>query len=444
MRPRWFAHVDMDAFYASVEILDRPELRGLPVAVGGRADARGVIAAASYAARRFGVRSAMPTAEAQRRCPELVLLPGRMERYAEKSREVMEILRSVAPAVEPLSLDEAALDLTGCARVHHAFAPSARGGAREDWTAFALGLRMRIRRETGLWASIGMGETRRIAKIASDLRKPRGLVIVERGAGVSFLGALPVERLWGVGPRLAERLREAGLPTAADIARCSRPELQSRLGKIGPHLHDIVHARETGEVHPERAHKSISHEITFALDRTGSFELEPVLQRLSEKVGARLRRQGVVGRVVQLKVRDRGFHTFTRRLTLPRPTDSDQTIYISACRLLRALAWEQVPVRLIGVGVCDLTTSSAVQGDLFATAQQQSRPRLERVLDSVHDRFGDTAIGHGSGLLDPLRARDGRAWIGDAAPRSGAATSQRVGPDSPGPSSASPRDQRND
>lgn len=443
MRPRWFAHVDMDAFYASVETLDQPRLAGLPVAVGGRADHRGVIAAASYAAREFGVRSAMPTAQALRLCPDLVLLPGRMERYAEKSREVMAILRSVAPAVEPLSLDEAALDLTGCARMHHAFAPAALGGAREDWTAFALELRARIRRETGLWSSIGMGETRRIAKIASDLRKPRGLVIVERGAGVAFLGALPVERLGGVGPKLAERLHALGMHTAADIARRSPADLQRRLGKTGPHLHQIVHAREGGEVRPDRAHRSVSHETTFAVDRIGPDQLEPVLLRLTEKVGSRLRRHGLVGRVVQLKIRDRGFQTFTRQLTLAQPSASDHDVYTAALRLLRALGWDDVAVRLIGVGMNDLSEAPAEQGDLFASLEQQNRPHLERVLDSVHERFGDHAIGHGSGVLDPLRARDGRAWIEDSVPRRGTAVSSRVGSDSPGPSPASPRDRRN-
>lgn len=443
MRPRWFAHVDMDAFYASVEILDRPELAGLPVAVGGRADHRGVIAAASYAARVFGVRSAMPTAQALRQCPDLVLLPGRMERYVEKSREVMDILRDTAPAVEPLSLDEAALDLTGCARLHHAFAPAAAGGAREDWTRFALDLRLRIRRETGLWCSIGMGETRRIAKIASDVRKPRGLVIVERGAGAAFLGALPVERLWGVGPQLAARLHALGLRTASDLAQRSPSELQRSLGKIGPHLHQMVHARDVGEVHPDRASKSVSHETTFAVDRVGLEQLEPVLHRLGEKVGARLRRHGLAGRVVQLKIRDRGFQTFTRQLTLARPSDSDHDVVEAALRLLRNLGWEQVPVRLIGVGMHDLSEAPAEQGDLFASPRQQMRPRLERVLDSVHERFGDEAIGHGSGVLDPLRARDGRAWIGDSVSRPGATASSRVGSDSPGPSSASLRDRRN-
>jgi len=403
---RWFAHVDMDAFYASVEVLDRPELAGKPLVVGGRSEHRGVIAAASYAARKYGVRSAMPTAEAFRRCPDLILVPGRMGRYAEKSREVMDILRDVAPAVEPLSLDEAALDLTGCARLH-----GARLDSREDWTAFARRLRRRIKDETGLWASVGLGETRRIAKIASDLRKPRGVAIVESGAGATFLTGLPIERLWGVGPKMLERLRAAGMHSVADVVATPRNELAARFGKMGPVLYDAVHARETGTVDPDRPHKSISHETTFSVDRAGAEELEPVLLALTEKVATRLRRAGLVGRVVQLKIRDRGFHTFTRRRSLAAPTDSETTIYDTGRRLLTAMKWDDVPVRLIGIGVGDLTSQAVRQTELFATEAEQQRPQLERALDAVHARFGDKAIGHARSVLDPLRERDGVSWL---------------------------------
>ena len=405
-RARWFGHVDMDAFYASVEVLDRPELAGKPIAVGGRSEHRGVIAAASYPARVYGVRSAMSTAEAVRRCPDLILVPGRMGRYAEKSREVMAILRDVAPAVEPLSLDEAALDLTGCARLH-----GAAGPRREDWSGFARRLRRRIKNETGLWASIGLGETRRIAKIASDLRKPRGVAVVEAGAGVPFLTGLPIDRLWGVGPKMLERLRAAGMHTVADVVATPRSELAARFGKMGPVLHDAVHARETGTVDPDRPHKSVSHETTFSVDRVGREELEPVLLALTEKVATRLRRAGLVGRVVQLKIRDRGFHTFTRRRSLAAPTDSETTIYETGRRLLEAMGWDDVPVRLIGIGVADLTSQTSRQGELFASESEQHRPQLERALDAVHARFGDKAIGHARSLLDPLRARDGVSWL---------------------------------
>ena len=387
MRPRWFAHVDMDAFYASVELLDQPELRGLPIAVGGPADGRGVIAAASYPARRFGVHSAMPTAEALRLCPQLILLPGRMGRYQEKSREFMAILREVAPAVETLSLDEAFLDLTGCERLYG------------DWAEFGRRLCERILDETGLSASIGMGETRRIAKIASDLRKPAGMVVIERGHGAAFIQSLPIEKLWGVGPKFRERLRAHALHTVADLAALSRAELQSRFGKAGLSLHDMVHARETGTVQSHRAHKSISHETTFARDRIGLAQLEPTLIHLGEKVAARLRQNNLLGRVVQLKIRDRGFHTFTRRRTLSRPTDHESQIHETAHRLLRGMGWENIPVRLLGVGVSQFSSNEARQTDLFADPQDRQDECLERAMDRVQERFGEDSIGRAHSLL---------------------------------------------
>lgn len=396
MRKRWFAHVDMDAFYASVEVLDRPELAGLPVAVGGASDRRGVIAAASYPAREFGVRSAMPTARALQLCPDLILLSGRMPRYQELSKQVMDILRTVAPAVEPLSLDEAALDLSGCDRLYDVRTESPRVG----WSRFASALQQRILDETGLWASIGLGETRRIAKIASDFDKPRGLTVVPAGEGPAFLARLPVSSIGGVGPRFSARLEAAGLHRAGDVARLGRAELKARFGRQGAHLHDVVNARDFGRVDPDRAHRSISHETTFATDRVGTEALEGTLLRHCERVGARLRRHGLQGRVVQLKIRDRGFATFTRRLTLPRPTDSDAAIHRAALRLLSDLGWERVPVRLLGVGVHDLSAVAARQADLFDDAQDQQERAVDRVLDRVHERFGAELLGHGRSLLE--------------------------------------------
>lgn len=389
MRPRWFAHVDMDAFYASVEVLDFPELEGLPMAVGGPAEGRGVIAAASYEAREFGVRSAMPTAEALRKCPHLVLRKGRMSRYQEKSREIMSILREVSPKIAPISLDEAFLDLTGCERLHG------------PWNEFTMDLRMRIHAETGLWASIGMGETRRIAKIASDLRKPRGMVVVDRGSGPAFLAPLSVRRLWGVGPKMYARLEEMGLTKVGDIAAHSRNQLQGRLGKMGLALYDMAHAQESGSIDPDRAAKSISHEVTFAKNLVGAAALEPVLMSLCEKVGYRLRREGFVGRVVHLKIRDGDFNTISRQVALERPTDSEHVFYDAAKRLLHRLDWERVPVRLIGVGLGELSADTGRQGDLFATPIEQNRPRLEKVLDDLHSRFGGASIGRARTMLRP-------------------------------------------
>jgi DNA polymerase-4 len=407
MRSRWFAHVDMDSFYASVEVLDRPELAGFPVAVGGASDRRGVIAAASYPARKFGVRSAMPTARALQLCPQLILLPGRMPRYVEISRQVMEILRSAAPLVEPLSLDEAALDLAGCDRLYGIRSDA----AREGWSRFASELQQRILDETGLWASIGLGETRRIAKIASDLNKPRGLVVVPAGEGPAFLAQLPVSRIGGVGPRFAARLEAVGLHRAGDVARLSRATLQARFGKQGAQLHDIVNARDFGRVNPDRGHKSISHEITFVTDRVGLDQLEGTLLRHCERVGSRLRQSNLQGRVVQLKIRDQGFATFTRQLTLPRPTDSDATIHRAAHRLLHELGWERVPVRLLGVGLHDLSAVKGRQADLFDDAQDRQERAIDRVLDRVQERFGTDSLGHGRSVLETaVRKSSGPVW----------------------------------
>ncbi len=386
-RGKWFAHVDMDAFYASVEILDDPRLRGLPVAVGGPARDRGVIAAASYEARRFGVFSAMPTAVALRRCPDLVLRHGRMDRYRQKSREVVAILREVAPRLETVSLDEAFLDLTGCDRLHG------------RWEAFALRLRRRIHQESGLWCSIGLGETRRIAKIGSDLRKPRGIVVVPPGAGRDFLAPLPVERLWGVGPHQRERLHRLGLSTIGEIA-AQRPDwLRSHLGTMGTVLHEAALARESGEVEPERRAHSVSHEQTFARDLRGREALLPVLLELSGKVGYRLRRGGLCGRVVQLKVRDATFRTVTRRLGLPSPVATDEAIYRAAASLLEGLGWNERPIRLIGVGVHRVSACQNEQGELFPAPAD--RPVLEKTLDALHTRFGGGAVQRARTLLTP-------------------------------------------
>jgi len=362
-------------------------LAGLPVAVGGPSTQRGVIAAASYPAREYGVRSAMPTGQAVRLCPDLVLLPGRMSRYQEKSREVMSILREQAPAVEPLSLDEASLDLTGCERLHG------------DWEAFASRLQRRILDETGLWCSVGLGETRRIAKIASDLRKPRGRVVVEAGRGAAFLQALPVARLWGVGPKMQARLAELGFHRGEDLARTPRQRLRSLLGKTGPALQDAVLAIEKGRVVADRAVKSISHENTFARDRVGLAQLEPVLLRQAGQVAARLRKRRVRGRVVQLKIRNRGFQTLTRRLTLSQPVDHAMDIHRAACGLLRALDWESVPVRLVGVGVQDLVDAGSLQPDLFGSQRRTSA--LDSVMDRVQDRFGASMLTRAGTLVRP-------------------------------------------
>jgi DNA polymerase-4 len=391
-----FAHVDLDAFYASVEVLDFPHLRGLPVAVGGPARGRGVIAAASYEARRFGVRSAMPTARALSLCPQLVLRAGRMGRYQEKSEQVFHIVRELSPRIEMVSLDEAFLDLRGCERLH---AP---------WTEFSLRLRRRVYRETGLWISIGIGETRRISKIGSALRKPRGVVVVPRGAGREFLAPLPVEFLWGVGAKLGARLHEQGYSTIGDLAASSTSLLRSQFGKMGTSLLEMAQARELGHIDPARAAKSVSHELTFARDLHGEAELLPVLLKFSEKIAYRLRKGNLQGRVVQLKIRDNTFRTLTRRVTLPAPSAHEDEIYRVARKLLRRLNWGATPVRLIGLGMHEITQEQLSQGELFTSEAARIQPQLERTLDRVHTRYGGEAIGRARTLL--RRTDNSASW----------------------------------
>ncbi|HXY92346.1 MAG TPA: DNA polymerase IV [Acidimicrobiia bacterium] len=399
-------HVDLDAFYASVEQLEHPELAGRPVIVGGLGP-RGVVAAASYEARRFGVFSATPMARARHACPDGVFLAPRFERYGEKSREVMEILRSFTPVVEPVASDEAFLDVSGTERVH--------GSAR----ACAEAIRHRVREETGLTASVGVASTKLVAKLASDLAKPDGLLVVEPGTELAFLHPLPVERLWGVGPATRRRLAELGVVTVGDLARLPEPTLVSSLGAAhGHHLHELARNRDTRPVQPDREVKSIGHEETFATDVTDRTRLEREVARLADGVAARLRRAGRVGRTVQLKVRYPSFRTITRSRTLREPTDLAGDIAAVAQALLRDVEGLAGGVRLLGVSVQQLTAPTVLQPDLFGPATgaeaptpgapREERAALERAVDAVRARFGDDAVGPARGPEGGRRALPSR------------------------------------
>lgn len=392
---RRIAHVDMDAFYASIEIRDDPALAGRPVVVGGAADARGVVAAASYEARRYGVRSAMPMREAIRRCPALVRIPARMSHYAAVSRTIMTLLETFSPAVEPLSLDEAFLDLTGTER--------ALGAAR------AVGTRIRsaIRKETGLTASVGIAPVKFVAKIASDLDKPDGFVVVDDGEVRAFLDPLPIRRLWGVGPKTAETLAAMGIRRIGDIARMPRTELTRRLGLSGEHLHDLASGHDERSVVRHRDAKSYSHEITFARDQSAPEVLHATLLDHAASVSRRLRKDGVAARTIQLKLRDGRFHTWTRRRTLAGAVHATEDLYEPA-RALLAASWDGRPLRLLGFGV---TGVEPRQGEtdaptLFSTPSETParRDRLDSTLDRLESRFGrGTVLRAGQ-----LRRRDTR------------------------------------
>jgi len=377
---RRIAHVDMDAFYASIEIRDNPSLAGKPVVVGGPGTARGVVAAASYEARKFGIHSAMPMARAERLCSALVRLPANFEKYRDVSRQVMAILGEFSPSIEPLSLDEAFLDLTGSELV---LGPS-----------FIVGraIKERIRAETRLAASVGIAPVKFVAKIASDFKKPDGLVVVEPSELIAFLRPLPISRLWGVGPKTEERLSLLGIHTVADLADIDPARLERQLGEHGRHLYALAHGRDERHVVPNWDAKSYSHEQTFAKDVDDQDALEAVLLDQAIRVARRLRHDGVTGRVVQLKLRFSDFHTITRQETLRQPTLDADEIYRSG-RALLALARESDgegrPIRLVGVGVHAIRPADEEELDLFLPPPSQSKSRkLADVIDRIEDRFG--------------------------------------------------------
>ncbi len=403
--PRAILHVDMDAFFASVEELDNPALRGKPLLVGGSPKTRGVVAAASYAARAFGCHSAMSMARALRLCPHAIVLPGRMERYAEISLHIRDIFETFTPLVAPVSVDEAFLDVTGSQRLF--------GTPRE----IGLGVKDRIRAETGLTASVGIAPTRFVAKIASDLEKPDGLVLIPEAEVLDRLAPLPVRRIWGVGGKTAGKLGRLGIETIGDLRRWPREELARAFGTHGAALYDLARGVDTSEVAPREREKSVSNEVTFARDITTRAEVESALLALADKVAGRLRRKGMRGRVVQIKVRYDDFSTITRRLTLEEPHDTARTLYREGVRLLRERTDAGTrPVRLVGIGYGNLSPAEAGQGELFATSaegEEEQAERLERTTDAIRAKLGNGSVGRASllGKLDrrnrPKRRPDG-------------------------------------
>lgn len=373
----------MDAFYAAVEQHDHPELQGRPVIVGGRPDARGVVSTCSYEARAYGVRSAMPLREASRLCPHGVFLPVRMERYVEVSRQIFTILDRFSPLVEPLSLDEAFLDVTGCERL---FGPA---------PCIARRIVATIREELGLSASVGVAPNKLVAKIASDLHKPGGFVVVRPEEVEDFLADLPVRSLWGVGPKTEEYLARLGVKTIGGLRAIPREILTAALGEAGAVLYDLCRGRDDRPVVVSEAAKSIGQEMTFPHDIADCSYLTAILLLLSDRVARRAREAGVYGRTVVLKVRDLEFTTITRRRTLLRPTDAEEEIYATAKSLAAAIPWWGTrPVRLLGVSLTNLADASlGKQGVLFGPAADEARrDRLHRAVDRIRQKYGEKAV----------------------------------------------------
>ncbi|MFJ4106404.1 DNA polymerase IV [Oerskovia enterophila] len=380
-------HVDMDAFFASVELRRRPELVGRPVVVGG--SERSVVLAATYEARAFGVHSAMPMALARRLCPQAVVLPPDHLAYQEASRAVMEIVHEVTALVEQISIDEAFLDVSGARR---------RLGAP---TAIARDLRERVHAEVGITCSVGIATTKFVAKLASTHAKPDGMMLVPAAATVPFLRTLPVGALWGVGERTEKLLADWGITTVAQLADTEVSAVQAAVGKAaGAHLHDLAWGRDPRPVEPGRAERSIGAETTFEHDLYDSAVIGSALLGLADRCAARLRHQGFVARTVSVKVRTSDFRTLTRSRTLRAPTDVAQEIHQVARELVESVDRRGLPVRLVGVRAENLEprSTSVLQPTLEEAVQEEagSRRAAEETLDRIRDRFGVNSIGPAS------------------------------------------------
>jgi DNA polymerase IV len=374
---RAIAHVDMDAFYAAIEQRDRPELRGRPVIVGASPTGRGVVSAASYEARPYGVRSAMPIGRAARLCPHAAFLPVDMEKYQRVSVQVMAILGDFSPLVEPVSVDEAFVDLTGTESLFGSPVDAARS------------IKRRILAETGLTASAGLAANKFVAKVASELKKPDGLVVVPAGDEARFLGALPIERLWGVGRVMAKALGELGFATIGQLQRAPRALLARRFGKHGEALCDLAFGRDDRPVEPYGAPKSIGAEETFGADCTSGDQLKTTLRSHAERVAAELRADGYSAGRVTVKLRFAPFETHTRSAT-GEPTQDGLELYRRALVLLERDPVTR-PVRLIGLSASRLGPCGKGQLDLLDPAALR-RERLSRVVDRLTSRFGEGTL----------------------------------------------------
>lgn len=380
---RTILHVDMDAFYASVEQRDRPEYRGKPVIVGSdpkEGKGRGIVATCSYEARKFGVHSAQPISKAWKLCPQGIYVLPDMDKYARVSARIMDILLAFTDMKEQVSIDEAFLDVTGSERLLGA------GGE------IARKIKSRINGELGLTASVGVAANKFVAKVASDLEKPDGLVVVAPGREKEFLAPLPIRRLWGVGPKTEAILNQMGLERIGQIAAMSPSVLAARMGKSGAHLWQLSQGIDDRPVESEEGCRSIGREITFERDTGDSALIERTLLDLSARVAQRLRSNGLWARTIAIKFRKADFSTFTRRTTLSRPVDTSEKIFPEALKLMKSLFHQDCLVRLIGVSAGNLEQSMGeTQMPLFDQASQKDR-KLAAALDDISRRFGGQAI----------------------------------------------------
>ncbi|MEM1364920.1 MAG: DNA polymerase IV [Pseudomonadota bacterium] len=398
------AHVDCDAFYATVEKRDHPSLRDHPVIIGG--GRRGVVMTACYLARIKGVRSAMPMWQALKACPEAKIVRPNMDKYAEVGRQVRELMFGLTPLVEPLSIDEAFLDLAGTEKVH---------GAPPAITLASFS--QRVAAEIGITISVGLSHNKFLAKIASDFRKPRGFSVIGRQETVSFMASNPVSIIWGVGAATQAKLSRDGIHTVADLQALGADVLTRRYGSMGLRLAHLAFGRDQREVKSSRKSKSVSAETTFNDDKSDRDELAPILRHLSEKVSRRLKAKNIAGRTIVLKMKTSNFKSRTRNRTLPDPTQLAEVLYETTHELMMKELDARTKFRLIGVGVSDLTDGTfADPGDL-TQPDLNKRISLERAMDSLVDRFGDRAVETGLtyGAIKPRERRDENADDLDAA-----------------------------
>ncbi len=381
---RTILHVDMDAFFASVEQRDHPELRGKPVLVGGTGP-RGVVAAASYEARKFGCRSAMPSAVAKRLCPQAVFVKGSFAVYKKDSERIMDILESFTPLVQPVSIDEAFLDVTGS---HGLF------GSGE---AIAAEIRRRVSHDLALTCSVGIAPNKFLAKLASDLNKPDGMTVITPETIRATLDPLPVSRLWGVGPAAEKSLHKLGIRTIADLHALPLEVLRSRFEDFGEHLWNLARGLDDRPVHTDREAKSISHEHTFAQNLEDPDAVRAVLADEAEQVARRLRRHARFARTVMVKIRFGDFETITRSVTLEQATDRTDEISAAARSLFDAWAKAFRPVRLIGAGVSNPTDAPGQSG-LFDTSESERRRAVDKTTDAIASKFGKRAVLRASAL----------------------------------------------
>ena len=383
---RRIMHIDLDAFFVSVEQVENPQLKGKPVVVGGRPEGRGVVASASYEARAFGLHAGMPLTTASRLCPQAIFIQGSFTKYRDASQRFMTILADFSPYLEPLGLDEAYLDATGFESIYGSI------------YQMAAKIKQRIRDELGLGVSVGIAGCKVVAKVASELSKPDGLLEVAAGEEHSFLAPLPIAKLPGIGKKTERKLNGLGINILYELSIMPLTALKSHFGASGEVLHRFANGIDDREVEPPATAKSISRETTFGKDTRDRSLLKATLRYLGERVGADLRHRGKRARCITLKLRYADFTTITRRHTLSQTSDSDQTIFDTGVGLLnRALSGERQPVRLVGIGVSNLVESGKQLEMLDSSAQR--REQLDRAIDRIRKKYGFTAIQTGRTLL---------------------------------------------